>query len=200
MKLKKIIRQITVIVITFFVGVIISNARIIKLNGAVIAKKTAVVKRTRESVLLSALKREKWKNLEGISDKRFVGNFIKICDKYKVSPFLMFSLIKQESDFRYQEVSDTGAVGIAQIEPATARIIQDKYGVYCNSLKNPYVNITYSVIYLKYLLKFFGNKQQALSSYNYGLTYVLKHNVAETGYSENVISYYKTLKNKYNKG
>jgi soluble lytic murein transglycosylase-like protein len=150
-------------------------------------------KKLKEKILINALENEKWKNLEGISDKVFVLNLIKICKKYKISPFLVFALIKQETNFRFQEVSDTGAQGLTQVEPLTAMIIECQYSIYCNTLLNPYVNITIGILYLKYLLKQFGNLQQALSSYNCGATYIVDNNIHKTVYSEDIVNYYKYL-------
>ncbi|MHB8281251.1 MAG: transglycosylase SLT domain-containing protein [bacterium] len=191
--------KIIIIIFIFLVISIIFNKKNISIkNSKKIIMNKINTKKLKEMILINALKNEKWKNLEGISDKVFALNLIKICKKYKISPFLVFALIKQETNFRFQEVSNTGAQGLTQIEPLTAKIIEGQYSIYCNTLLNPYVNITIGILYLKYLTKQFGNLQQALSSYNCGATYIIDNNIHKTAYSENIIDYYKHLKSIYN--
>ena len=53
---------------------------------------------------------------------------IKYSEEYKLQPFLVLSVIKTESNFNLNAISNKGAVGLMQILPSTASFIAEKTG------------------------------------------------------------------------
>lgn len=89
---------------------------------------------------------------------------------YNINPFLIVSMIKQESRFNQNSYSPVGAIGIMQLMPDTAKELE----------VNPYnleENIKGGTKYMSKLLKV-HNKDipLALASYNAGLGNVQKYN------------------------
>jgi soluble lytic murein transglycosylase-like protein len=79
-----------------------------------------------------------------------------------VSPTLLASLVWQESRWNPQAISRKGAIGLAQLMPATARNL----GVNPN---DPIQNLAGGARYLRQLLdQFDGNVEKALAAYNAG--------------------------------
>jgi len=95
----------------------------------------------------------------------------KSCEKHNVDPRLVMAVIQQESGFNQNAISKTGAQGLMQLMPATAKSL----GV--TNAFNPEQNIEGGVKYLKGLLdRFNGNKILALAAYNAGPNAVKQHN------------------------
>lgn len=92
-----------------------------------------------------------------------------------VDPALIAAVIYAETRFR-PRTSPTGAEGLMQIEPATARFLAHRSGGYAFHLADlgtPEVNIAYGTYYLRYLLNAYrGSKVLALAAYNGGETNV----------------------------
>jgi soluble lytic murein transglycosylase-like protein len=79
-----------------------------------------------------------------------------------VSPALLSALVWQESRWNQAAISHKGAVGLAQLMPATARDL----GV---NPADPVANLTGGARYLRQLLdQFDGNVEKALAAYNAG--------------------------------
>ncbi|MGB9780596.1 lytic transglycosylase domain-containing protein [Caldanaerobacter sp.] len=92
--------------------------------------------------------------------------------KFGVDPYLVFAIIKVESNFNPNAVSAKNAVGLMQILPETGRWIAGKIGIKGfreEMLFNPDTNIKMGTWYLSYLLKNFGGDLKlALAAYNGG--------------------------------
>ena len=89
----------------------------------------------------------------------------------RVDPDLLQGLIREESRFNPRARSSTGALGLAQLMPATARQVADslKMAVDEASLLQPAPNIRLGAAYLGQLLKHFdGNPAYAVAAYNAG--------------------------------
>lgn len=99
-------------------------------------------------------------------------------DEYGVSPALVLGDIQEESGGHRYLTSPTGAQGLMQLEPSTARSL----GV-SNSF-NPQQNIKGGTKYLSQLYKRFGNWTDALAAYNAGPG----NYKAGLGYAENVLA------------
>ena len=92
-----------------------------------------------------------------------------------LDPALIAAVIYAESRFRDQE-SHAGALGLMQITPETARLIERLSGgttFVTADLSDPEINISYGSYYLRYLLnRYDGNEVAALAAYNAGTTNV----------------------------
>ncbi len=105
-------------------------------------------------------------------------------ENFEVDPVLVASVIKCESGFQSDVVSNKGAVGLMQILPSTAEYLAKKlnYGDY--DLKNPADNINLGSFYLSLLLEDFCDEELALCAYNAGPQKV-KNWLSDTKYSSN---------------
>jgi len=94
-----------------------------------------------------------------------------------LDPALIAAVIYAESKFDARD-SATGAKGLMQIQPATARFIARRSGgtaFQVADLADPQVNIAYGSYYLRYLLqRYDGNATLAVAAYNGGETNVDK--------------------------
>ena len=92
-----------------------------------------------------------------------------------LSPALVAGVIYAETKFDAR-VSPAGAVGLMQIEPATAEELARRSGAtnfHESDLNTPTVNIAYGCYYLRYLLdEYHGSRVLALAAYNGGETNV----------------------------
>ena len=96
----------------------------------------------------------------------------KYAENYKIDKYLVYSIIKAESEFKFNARSEKGAVGLMQIMPSTGKEIAQKLGIENFSeevLLNPEININIGCYYLSYLLnKYDGNIKTAVAAYNAG--------------------------------
>ena len=98
-----------------------------------------------------------------------------------VDDALVHAVISAESAYNPRAVSRTGAQGIMQLMPDTAR----RYGVH--DAMDPVENITGGVRYLKDLLALFnGNTELAVAGYNAGENAVIKYGNKIPPYAETV--------------
>ena len=92
-------------------------------------------------------------------------------ENYDHEPHLVAAVIYQESKFDADAVSESGAVGLMQLLPATAQGIADRTGGsgwHERDLVNPELNVRYGSWYLRHLLDKYENEELALAAYNAG--------------------------------
>ncbi|QDE87638.1 lytic transglycosylase [Myxococcus xanthus] len=91
---------------------------------------------------------------------------------HRVDPDLLQGLIREESRFNARARSATGALGLAQLMPATARQVADSLDMPMpgeSALLQPHTNIRLGAAYLGQLVKHFGgNVAYAVAAYNAG--------------------------------
>ena len=94
---------------------------------------------------------------------------------YRLDPALLAAVIYQESRFKAGAKSRSGAIGLMQLQPDTAKGIAIRTGgsrFQTSDLYNPVINIRYGSWYLRHLLDKYGDEKLALAAYNAG-----QHNV-----------------------
>ena len=89
---------------------------------------------------------------------------------YGLDSALVFSIARVESDFEPMAVSSSGARGVMQLMPNTARWIAGELGdEYSDDvLFDPETNIRYGCFYLRYLLDKFDDLWVVVAAYNAG--------------------------------
>ena len=90
---------------------------------------------------------------------------------YRLDPALLAAVIYQESKFRPNVKSTSGAIGLMQLLPDTAEGIAVHTGgsrFRVSDLYNPEINVRYGAWYLRHLLDKYGDERTALAAYNAG--------------------------------
>ena len=100
---------------------------------------------------------------------------------YRLDPALLAAVIYQESKFRADVKSSSGAIGLMQLLPDTAKGIAVHTGgskFVVHDLYDPELNVRYGSWYLRHLLDKYHDEKTALAAYNAGQQNVdtwLKH-------------------------
>ncbi len=90
---------------------------------------------------------------------------------YDLDPALVAAVIYQESKFRADARSGSGAIGLMQLLPDTARGIAIRTGgsrFRVRDLYDPEINVRYGSWYLRHLLDKYRDEETALAAYNAG--------------------------------
>jgi soluble lytic murein transglycosylase len=90
---------------------------------------------------------------------------------YRLDPALLAAVIYQESKFRANVESGSGAIGLMQLLPSTAEGIAVHTGgtkFRVQDLYTPEINVRYGAWYLRHLLDKYGDERTALAAYNAG--------------------------------
>jgi soluble lytic murein transglycosylase len=90
---------------------------------------------------------------------------------YELDPALLAAVIYQESKFHANARSKSGAIGLMQLLPDTAKGIAAHTGgtqFQVSDLYNPEVNVRYGAWYLRHLMDKYGDERTALAAYNAG--------------------------------
>lgn len=96
-------------------------------------------------------------------------------EQYGVDDNLILAVIKAESNFDAEAVSNRNAIGLMQLMEETAVEVAKKSKIEINEdnakeeIRDVYNNIQIGTIYLSTLLERYGNKEVALAAYNAGI-------------------------------
>lgn len=91
-------------------------------------------------------------------------------EEFGLEKALVYSVIKVESDFDSNAISRSGALGLMQMLPATAKWIAKELGEEYSdeNMFEPKTNIRYGCFYLKYLFDKFKKMDIVICAYNAG--------------------------------
>jgi soluble lytic murein transglycosylase len=92
-------------------------------------------------------------------------------ERYQLDPALLAAVIYAESKFHADARSKSGAVGLMQLLPDTAKGIAVHTGgtqFRVSDLTNPEINVRYGAWYLRHLMEKYGDEETALAAYNAG--------------------------------
>jgi soluble lytic murein transglycosylase len=106
-----------------------------------------------------------WKNVDSITSV------------YSIDPFLVLSLIREESRFDQEALSSAGAMGLMQLMPDTARRLSRRIKIMLEDTESIYdidTNIRIGAYYLSNLISEFKSVSAALAAYNAGESRVRK--------------------------
>ena len=106
-----------------------------------------------------------------------------------LDPLLIYAIMKAESNFKQDVVSNSGAVGLMQLMESTAQEMADDLAIEIptkESLFDPELNIQIGTYYFAYLLGVYeGNIYLALTAYNAGIgnvnTWIEEGTIKEDG-------------------
>lgn len=140
--------------------------------------------------------------------KKYSNFVIAYSRQYNLEEALVYAVIKTESNFDKTAVSKSGALGLMQIIPNTAKWIAEELGDDYDLYKmfEPETNIRYGCFYLRYLFDKFNDLRVVVAAYNAGETVVTnwiengelileKINYKETkNYVTKVMGYYRVYK------
>lgn len=90
---------------------------------------------------------------------------------YRIRPELLAAVVYQESKFRADARSSSGAIGLMQLLPNTAKGIAVHTGgsrFRVDDLYDPEINVRYGAWYLRHLLDKYRDERTALAAYNAG--------------------------------
>ncbi len=132
--------------------------------------------------------------------------------EYDVDPYLVWAIIKAESNFDEKATSAKGAQGLMQLMPETAAWLSDKLNIKyeAEKLLDPAYSIQLGTYYMAFLLEQFnGNLTQVAAAYNSGQNQVriwlqkgdwdgTKENIDQVPFAETKKYIKKILKN-YNR-
>jgi len=121
--------------------------------------------------------------------------------RFHVDPLMVLAVIHVESRFDPKAVSSQGAMGLMQLEAATARGLAMDLGLQWTDddlLFDPDLNVMLGCAYLRQLIDRFGDQDAALAAYCSGPTYVEARSRANDslplGYSDRVWDVLTALK------
>lgn len=105
-----------------------------------------------------------------ICRRRYKNFALSYAEEYDLELALVYSVIKVESDFKKDAVSKSGALGLMQILPSTAKWIAEELEVdYIRDIMfDPETNIRFGCFYLRYLFDKFHDKDVVICAYNAG--------------------------------
>lgn len=95
--------------------------------------------------------------------------------EYQVDEYLIYAIIKAESNFEIDAVSSKGAKGLMQLMENTAKDVVKRVNIDISSedlsekLLEPDININLGTKYISILLQKYGNIPVALTAYNAGI-------------------------------
>ena len=94
----------------------------------------------------------------------------KYADEYNVDKYLIYAIIKAESNFDEKAVSSKGAKGLMQLMQTTAEEIAEKINIEVSeeNILEPDININLGTKYISILIKKYENINLALAAYNAG--------------------------------
>ena len=101
-----------------------------------------------------------------------------LCWEYGVDYEMVKAVIQTESSWNHKAVSTSGAIGLMQVLPSTAK---SEFNTPKKDLFDPYVNVTVGIKYLSKLNQHFDDTDAMLTAYSHGPTITKK-------YSNNYIS------------
>lgn len=125
----------------------------------------------RRAMLVTSTLPEEARPLEILYPLAFWPKVSSSADDYGMDPYLLLSLIREESRFDPRALSPAGAVGLMQLMPQTASTTARELRIPLagpRSLRDADLNITLGAHYLSILLKQFGSVPAALAAYNAG--------------------------------
>jgi len=114
-----------------------------------------------------------------------------LCWEYGVDYEMVKAVIQTESDWNHKAVSTSGAIGLMQVLPSTAK---SEFNTPKQDLFDPYVNVTVGIKYLSKLDSHFDDLESTLTAYSHGPTATKKYSPSYVNNNFYVKRVFKNLK------
>ena len=114
-----------------------------------------------------------------------------LCWEYGVDYEMVKAVIQTESDWNHKVVSTSGAIGLMQVLPSTAK---SEFNTPKQDLFDPYVNVTVGIKYLSELNERFDDLESTLTAYSHGPTATTKYSPTYVNNNFYVKRVFKNLK------
>ena len=114
-----------------------------------------------------------------------------LCWEYGVDYEMVKAVIQTESDWNHKAVSTSGAIGLMQVLPSTAK---SEFNTPTQDLFDPYVNVTVGIKYLSKLDSHFDDLESTLTAYSHGPTATKKYSPTYVNNNFYVKRVFKNLK------
>lgn len=101
-------------------------------------------------------------------DLQYDGYITQYCNEQNVSKDLVYGIIKAESNFDKNALSNKGAVGLMQLMPDTAVFVAQKQNITNFDLTDPKDNVQLGICYIAYLQQKFNSQKDVVCAYNAG--------------------------------
>ena len=101
----------------------------------------------------------------------------KYCEQYHVDKYLVYAMIKQESNFNSEAISKADAIGLMQITENTFYWLKAQLketDTTFQDLFEPDTNIRYGVFFISRLQERFDNQDTVIAAYNAGMNITSK--------------------------
>ena len=111
----------------------------------------------------------------------------KYAEEFQVEKELIYAMIKAESNFKAEAISNKEALGLMQILESTALEVAAELEIEVTKeeILNPETNIRLGTKYISNLIKKYGNIELAIASYNAGIgnvdSWIEKQTIKEDG-------------------
>ncbi len=108
---------------------------------------------------------------EALFPKAYWGDLKRFSTQNELDPYLVASLIRQESEFNPNAISRANAVGLMQLLPVTGKKVAKEVNMHHfnpSQLYTPTVNLQLGTRYFKTMVDKFGSFEYALAAYNAG--------------------------------
>lgn len=108
---------------------------------------------------------------EALFPKAYWGDLKRFSTQNELDPYLVASLIRQESEFNPNAISRANAVGLMQLLPVTGKKVAKEVNMHHfnpSQLYTPTVNLQLGTRYFKAMVDKFGSFEYALAAYNAG--------------------------------
>ncbi len=110
----------------------------------------------------------RWVNKQYIYPIKYEEEVLRYSVKYQLDAYLVLSVIKVESSFNENAVSNKGANGLMQMLPSTAKYVAKSLNRTEYNLLDSEDSIEFGCYYLRYLINKFESVNLALAAYNAG--------------------------------
>ena len=142
-------------------------------NERTIFRQQVQIKELKEKLVIQDIIKDLQSNISPGELGRMADAVYTQSKKYGYDPLLLLAVIKVESTFRKNVVSNKGAMGLMQMKPSTGSDLARRSGIGWEgkySLFDPHYNVELGSLYLLELVHKFGDLKKALIAYNLGET------------------------------